>query len=80
MHACLYYKPGILKQKLSRSEIKLMKDYCDKNKINLKECGKIVIAKNKSEAKNLDGFFEIGIKNKLKNLEKITSKEVLGVN
>ena len=57
-----------------------MKDYCDKNKINLKECGKIVIAKNKSEANNLDGFFEIGIKNKLKNLEKITSKEVLGVN
>ncbi len=76
MHAGLYYKPGSLKQKLSRDGIKLMKDYCDRNKIKWKECGKIVIAKNKSEVNNLDALFEIGIKNNLKNLEKITSKEV----
>ena len=46
MHAGLYYKPGSLKQRLSREGIKLMKDYCTKNKIRWEECGKIVISNN----------------------------------
>ncbi len=76
MHAGLYYKPGSLKQRLSRKGIKLMKDYCNLNNINWKECGKIVIAKNKEEENNLNELFEIGLKNNLKNIEKISSKEI----
>ena len=76
MHAGLYYKPGSLKQRLSREGIKLMKDYCNFNKINWLECGKIVVAKNKSEEKGLGELYERGLKNKLKNIEKISSKEI----
>ena len=76
MHAGLYYKPGSLKQRLSREGIKLMKDYCTKNKIRWEECGKIVISNNQEEDKNLNELFEIGNKNQLKNLEKISKKEI----
>ena len=76
MHAGLYYKPGSLKQRLTRKGIKLMKDYCNLNNINWKECGKIVIAKNKKEEKNLNELFEIGLRNNLKNIEQISSKEI----
>ena len=76
MHAGLYYKPGSLKQRLSREGIKLMKDYCNMNKINWIECGKIVVAKNKDEEINLDQLFERGIKNNLNKIEKISFKEI----
>ena len=76
MHAGLYYRPGSLKQRLSRDGIKLMKEYCDLNKINWRECGKIVISKNKSEDISLGELYERGIKNNLKGLEKISSKEI----
>ena len=76
MHAGLYYKPQSLKQKLSREGIKLMKDYCNRNKINWHECGKIVVATNKTQEQTLNELFEIGKKNNLKNLEKISSKEI----
>ncbi len=76
MHAGLYYKPQSLKQKLSREGIKLMKDYCNRNKINWDECGKIVVATNKTQEQTLNELFEIGKKNNLKNLEKISSKEI----
>ncbi len=79
MHAGLYYKPGSLKQRLSREGINLMKDYCNTNNIKWHECGKIVVAKNKSEEKNLNKLFERGKKNNLKNLEKISFKQISNI-
>ena len=76
MHAGLYYKPGSLKQRLSREGIDLMKEYCNKNYINWRNCGKIVVAKNKSEELRLCELYERGLKNNLKNLEKISSREI----
>ena len=76
MHAGLYYKPGSLKSKLSREGIFLMKNYCNKNNINWRECGKIVVAKNKDEEYKLNKLFKIGLQNKLKGLEVISSKHI----
>ena len=76
MHAGLYYKPGSLKSNLSREGIFLMKNYCNENNINWRECGKIVIAKNKDEEYKLNKLFKIGLQNKLKGLEIISSKHV----
>ena len=76
MHAGLYYEPGSLKQKLSREGIKLMKEFCNLRKINWRECGKIVIAKNKNEEIRFSELYERGLKNNLKNLEIISSKEI----
>ena len=79
MHAGLYYKPGSLKQILSRKGIKLMKEYCSINNIQWHECGKIVVAKNKSEEIRLSELYERGIKNDLKDIEKISSKEIANI-
>ncbi len=76
MHAGLYYKPGSLKSKLCRDGINLMKSYCNKNAIKWDECGKIVIAKNSLEENRLNDLFERGIKNNLKGIQKIGSKQI----
>ena len=76
MHAGLYYKPGSLKSRLCREGINLMKTYCDKHSIEWKECGKIVIANNSLEENRLSELFERGKKNKLKGIQKITSKQI----
>lgn len=76
MHSGLYYKPGSLKAKLSREGIKLLKQFCINKNINFEECGKVVIAKNKSEIKELDNLFEKGKKNKLFGIQKISMKKV----
>ena len=76
MHAGLYYAPGSLKQKLSREGIKLMKEFCNMNKIKWRECGKIVVATNKNEEIRFSELYQRGLKNNLKNLEIISSKEI----
>ncbi len=76
MHAGLYYSPGSLKSKLSREGIVLMKSYCKKFNINWIECGKIVVAKKESEEERLIRLFEKGLRNKLKDIEIISSKQV----
>jgi len=76
MHAGLYYKPGSLKSRLCREGINLMKTYCNKHSIEWNECGKIVIANNSLEENRLSELFERGKKNKLKGIQKITSKQI----
>ena len=76
MHAGLYYPPGSLKSKLSREGIILMKSYCKKNQIRWLECGKIVVAKNQAEEEKLIKLFQKGLRNKLKDIEIISSKQV----
>jgi len=76
MHAGLYYKPGSLKSRLCREGINLMKTYCNKHSIEWDECGKIVIANNSLEENRLNELFERGKKNKLKGIQKITSKQI----
>ncbi len=76
IHSGLYYKPGSLKSKLCREGIKLMKNYCDKQKIKWDQCGKIVVAKNSSEDGRLNKLFERGEKNKLIGIEKIGSSKI----
>ena len=55
-----------------------MKDYCNTNNIKWHECGKIVVAKNKSEEKIWINFLKGG-KNNLKNLEKISFKQISNI-
>ena len=76
MHAGLYYAPGSLKQKLSREGIKLMKEFCNMHKIKWRECGKIVVATNKNEEIRFSELYERGLKNNLKNLEILSTKEI----
>tara|TARA_Y100001933_G_C18983475_1_gene557565 strand:+ start:919 stop:2121 length:1203 start_codon:yes stop_codon:yes gene_type:complete len=76
MHAGLYYEPKSLKAQLSRKGIVLMKDFCNKNSINWKECGKVVVATEENEIERLNKLFQRGLANGLKGIKKINSKEV----
>tara|TARA_B100002019_G_scaffold272533_1_gene267823 strand:- start:302 stop:1504 length:1203 start_codon:yes stop_codon:yes gene_type:complete len=76
MHAGIYYKPNSLKAKLSRDGIFLLKEYCTKNDIRWKECGKVIVATSEEEINLLNNLLERGKKNKLKGIEIISSKEI----
>ena len=75
MHAGIYYKPNSLKAKLSRDGIFLLKEYCSKNAIRWKECGKVIVATSEDEVNLLNNLLERGKKNKLKGIEIISSKK-----
>ncbi len=75
MHAGLYYKPNSLKAELSRKGIVLMKKYCNENNIKWDECGKIVVATDNHEINRLEDLYSRGLKNNLKGIKIINSKE-----
>ncbi len=76
MHSGLYYEPNSLKANLSRKGIYLLKNYCNKNSIKWKECGKVVVATESSEIERLEKLFVRGQANGLRGLKKLTAKEV----
>ncbi len=49
IHAGFYYTPDSLKAKLTAEGNRLMKAFCRKHDIPMRECGKVVIAQNEAE-------------------------------
>ena len=76
LHCGLAYKPGSLKAKLAVNGIKQMISFCKKNNINHEICGKIVVAQNEIEIKNLDNVFKRGKKNGLNGLKFLSNSEL----
>ncbi len=76
LHCGLAYKPGSLKAKLAVNGIKQMVSFCKKNNINHEICGKIVVAQNDLEIKNLDNVFKRGKKNGLNGLKFLSNSEL----
>ena len=76
LHCGLAYKPGSLKAKLAVNGIKQMISFCKKNNINHEICGKIVVAQNDLEIKNLDNVFKRGKKNGLNGLKFLSNSEL----
>tara|TARA_B100000700_G_scaffold57839_1_gene62770 strand:- start:729 stop:1907 length:1179 start_codon:yes stop_codon:yes gene_type:complete len=76
LHCGLAYKPGSLKAKLAVNGIKQMIYFCKKNNINHEICGKIVVAQNEIEIKNLDNVFKRGKKNGLNGLKFLSNSEL----
>lgn len=76
LHAGLYYKPGSLKAKLSTSGIRQMVRFCEENAIEFEQCGKLVVATEEREIKQLELLYDNGIKNGLKGLCKLDSKQI----
>ena len=68
LHSGLYYKPNSLKAQLAVSGIKEMINFCRDNNIKHEICGKIIIANNPLEEKQLDNLFKRGKSNGLSNL------------
>ena len=76
LHCGLAYTPGSLKAKLAVNGIKQMISFCKNNNIKHEICGKIVVAQNDIEIKNLDDIFKKGKKNGLKGLKFLTKSEL----
>lgn len=57
VHAGLYYEPGGLKAQLCRRGVSLLKEFCAEKSLPYVECGKLVVALDKSEEGRLAAIF-----------------------
>ena len=76
IHPGIYYKPGSLKAKNCVSGYKMLLEFCDKNNINYKLCGKVVVATDESEIEYLKILYQRGIENGLENLKMLNEAEL----
>lgn len=76
IHAGIYYKPGSLKAKLCVEGLNLSYKYFDEKGIKYSKCGKLIVATNRSEVSRLLDLYERGIKNGVKDITLLDSKEI----
>ncbi len=63
IHAGLYYKPGSLKATLCRQGLQDMYEFCAREQVSHRRCGKLVVATHPSELPRLDTLAERGTAN-----------------
>src|ERR1700689_2143730 len=68
LHCGLYYKPGSKRAKLAVRGIRQMIAFCQTHAIPHDVCGKVVVATTADEAVRLQGLFERGKENGLRDL------------
>jgi len=76
IHSGVYYPPGTLKAELATRGSKRIIEFCKQFDIPYDQCGKIIVATDKSELNYLDILKERGIKNGL-NVRMLTRNEML---
>src|SRR3990170_275587 len=63
IHAGIYYERDSLKAKMCLEGNSLLYELCEKNGIAYKRCGKIVVATDDLECRELDSLYETGREN-----------------
>nr|XP_026483542.1 L-2-hydroxyglutarate dehydrogenase, mitochondrial [Vanessa tameamea] len=76
IHAGIYYKPGSLKAKLCVEGLNLSYKYLDEKGIKYSKCGKLIVATERSEVSRLLDLYERGLKNGVKDIRLLDSKEI----
>ena len=83
LHAGFYYSPDSLKAKFCRDGNKELRKVAKKHGIEVRDVGKVVVARNEDENKRIDTLFERGIKNgvdiELKSADELKLFEPLAV-
>jgi L-2-hydroxyglutarate oxidase len=83
LHAGFYYSPDSLKAKFCRDGNKELRKVAKKHGIEVRDVGKVVVARNEDENMRIDNLFERGIKNgvdiELKSADKLKLFEPLAV-
>ena len=74
LHAGFYYTADSLKARFTRIGNKLLTEYCDRKKIPIRKCGKLVVAKDASDLPQLDELIRRGQANQVQ-LEVLTADE-----
>lgn len=75
IHAGFYYSPDSLKAKFCVDGNQVLRQFCLQNNIPIRPIGKIVIAKNERELRQLEFLFERGLENEVK-LELLPASEL----
>lgn len=76
IHSGLYYTPGSLKAKNCIQGRHELVAFAKEHNIPHDICGKVVVATEESELPFMDKIFEIGLKNEIEGIRKITAAEV----
>lgn len=79
MHSGIYYTPGSLKAENCRKGLKLLYDFCEEYEIPYDNCGKLIVTAREDEIPRLEQLKERGIKNGLKGLKLLDSKEAVEI-
>jgi len=76
IHSGIYYPEGSLKAQLCVKGRQLLYDYCEKHEILHKKCGKLIVATDNEEEKQLPSILEQSKKNGVKTGRHIAFDEV----
>jgi len=76
IHSGIYYPVGSLKSKLCVEGNRLLYDFCESRKVPYRRIGKLIVARNEEETKQLETLFELGKKNGVPNLEMLDRKQI----
>jgi L-2-hydroxyglutarate oxidase len=60
LHSGIYYKPGSLKAITCRSGKRAMQEFCDRQGVSYRICGKVIVALDENEAARLKAIYERG--------------------
>lgn len=72
IHAGLYYPTDSLKAQLCVAGRKLLYDYCDSHHVEVKRCGKLVVATDQSQLATLDKIAQQAAINGVEDLQKLS--------
>ena len=76
IHSGIYYPTGSLKAKLCVQGREMLYDYCDKKEVQYSKCGKLIVATDDNEEKQLNGILKQSQQNGVTDGEMITKGKV----
>ena len=79
VHAGIYYRPGSLKAELCSRGRALLKGFTTARGLPYDECGKLVVAVDRSELDRLDALERTAKENKVPGLRRLEGPEISGV-
>ncbi len=76
IHAGIYYPRDSLKAKTCVEARQLLYEFCSENKIPYKKIGKLIVAINSGETKDLEELFRQGLRNGVTDLRLLSKNEI----
>ncbi|MFQ6614553.1 MAG: L-2-hydroxyglutarate oxidase [Fidelibacterota bacterium] len=76
IHSGIYYRPGSLKARNCREGVRLLIEFCDREKIPYEMCGKVIVATSEEEVSRLEALYERGRANQVPELRLISPEEL----
>jgi len=75
IHAGIYYPKDSLKARTCVEGRRMLYDFCEKNRVGYKKTGKLIVAVNDAETKDLEDLFRHGLGNGVDDLKLLSENE-----